>query len=418
MNHIKNKLVIMLLVLSVIIVSGCDSKQYTENTYIKGQDFQYMYFRQGSSPVMAEAENGYYFLSGCYLYYADKKTMKPVILCNKPNCLHDNETNDEKVINCNAFFYNYASSFISYYDGNIYVISGKVGKIEEYELIKISSDGTKRETILEFDVKPMSVAIHRGKLYYEQTAYDKSQNSVYSIKEFNLNKFNVKPKTIYSGSLEGGHIQDLMCYGNNLYFLEFAHNKKSFTNIDMRYDILTGKTSRLYTDIDSDDPEFASYPSIHNGKIYYSTSKCNIDGTAKTKNSFICNLDGSNKKEIFNIDKDSVFLSDLKYLYTNDLRWSADAKTKEQQKLRILDENGKVINSIKTGYINDYSEIICGGDSHLFVITGTEDKFQILYADKKQFTLTGRIELKPFFEIDKNHMTPAVTIDSNTTIEN
>ncbi|QNU66030.1 hypothetical protein EHE19_014225 [Ruminiclostridium herbifermentans] len=419
MKYLKNKLILVYIMTLLITLSGCGGKQSTENTYIKDQDSQFMYFSQGSSPIMAEAENGYYFFSGSYLYYADKNTMKPVILCNKPNCIHDRENDPKKVYNCNAFFSNDASPFISYYNGNIYVISIILGSSnQQTELLKVSSDGTKRKSILKFDVKPMSLTIHRGKLYYEQAAYDKNQNSVYSIKEFNLNKFNAKPKTIYTGTLEGGHIQDLMCYGNNLYFLEFAHNENSFTDIHMRYDILTGKANRLYNDIDSDDLEFASYPSIHNGKIYYSVSKYNMDGTSQTKNSYVCNLDGSNKKEIFSIDKDSVFLSDQQYLYSNDIIWSADAKPKDQQKLRILDNNGKVINSIDTGYINDNSSVICGGDLHLFITTSTKDKFQIFYADKKQFTKTGKIEIKTFFEMDIDRMTPAIVTGNDLIIEN
>ncbi len=413
----KSKFILVYILIFLFTLSSCGGKQYTENTYINGQDFQYMYFRQGSSPIMAESENGYYFFSGCYLYYADKATMKPVILCNKPNCLHDNEKNDKKVFNCNAFFYNYASPFIAYYDGNIYVVSGSVGINEEYELIKISSDGTKRESILKFDVKPMSVAIHRGRVYYDQTAYDKDQKSVYCINEFELGGFNKKPKTLYTGRLEGGHIQDLMCYGNNIYFTEFAHSEKAFTTITMRYDILTKEASKLFPSINENSMELSSYPAVFNEKLYYSVSKYNPDGTSQELNSFMCDLDGKNSKRIFDLDKDSVFLSDLKYLYSNDLRWSADAKPKDQQMLRILDKDGKVQNSLKTGDINDYSDIICGGELHLFVTSGNDNKYQIFYVDKSKFGL-GKIELQQFFEIDKDRMTPAVATDSETIIEN
>lgn len=417
-KYLKNIYIIAILMIFLIMSYGCGNSQYTENTYIEGQDFQYMYFRQGTTPIMAETEKGYYFFSGYYLYYADKQAMKPVILCNKPNCLHDEETDPKKVYSCNAFFSNGATPFIACYGGSIYLLSSVLGKGgQETELLRVSYDGTKRKSILKFDVKPTFLAIHRGKLYYEETAYDKNQKSIYSIKVFDINKLNAKPEDIYTGSLEGGHIQDLMCYGNSLYFLEFAHNKKSFTSIQMRYDILTGKTGRLFTDVDSDDLVLASCPSIYNGKIYYSVSKYNADGTVQTKNSFVCDLDGNNKKETFNIDKDSVFLADRQYLYSNDIIWSADAKPKEQQKLRVLDGNGQVIDSIHTGSINDNSSVLCGGDQHLFIISGTENKFQIFYADKKQVG-SGKIELKPFFEIDRDRMTPAIVTGNDLNIEN
>ncbi|MHB8063341.1 MAG: hypothetical protein ACYDG2_12010, partial [Ruminiclostridium sp.] len=381
MRYLKNKLVILSLIIYLIVLSGCGSKTITENSYIKGQDFQYMYFEQGSSIIMAETENGYYFFSGWYLYYADKQTMKPVILCSKPNCLHDTETDPKKVYNCNAFFRSPGVlPFIAYYDGDIYVMSTEFGKGKnEYELVKISFDGTKRKSILSFDVEPTSLAIHRGKLYYTQTAYDKNQKSIYAIREFDLKKFNAKPKEIYTGVLEGGNIQDLMCYGNNLYFLEFAHNEKSFSNINMRYNIITGKAVRLFSDINYNDMEISSYPAIYNGKLYYSVAKYNTDGTAITKESFVCDLNGENKKKIFEVDKDSIILADQYYLYSNDIIWSSDAKSKDKQKLRILDKDGMKIDSISTGNINDNSSILCGGESHLFIKTSTENKFQIFY---------------------------------------
>ncbi len=41
-------------------------------------------------------------LVGYYLYYVDKETMEYTPLCNKPNCLHQKETDPMKVTNCNA----------------------------------------------------------------------------------------------------------------------------------------------------------------------------------------------------------------------------------------------------------------------------------------------------------------------------
>ncbi|RCX18245.1 hypothetical protein DFR58_1053 [Anaerobacterium chartisolvens] len=405
MKSFKNSLIIAYLIICVALLPGCAGKNITGNTYIEGQDFQYMYFTQGRVPMMAESESGYYFFSGFYLYYADKKTMKPVILCNKPNCLHDAETDPQKVYNCNAFF-RMVSPFLAYYDGSLYVTSTIFGKgREDYELVKLSQDGTSRKSVLTFDSQPGSLAIHRGKVYYVQNVYDKSLQSYYKISEFDLKKFGAKPRDIYAGKLEGGHIQDLKCYGDSLYFTEYAHTEKMITTRAMRYDIITGKTARLFTD---NDMEIVLDPEIYDNKLYY-TMEILEDGVVKEGDTFVSDLKGENSRKSFSIDKDSIILADRKYLYANDNRFSLDAKPRDQQALRILDRDGKSVGSIKTGHIDKHFSVICGGDSHLFITTYTEDKFQIFYADKSEFG-TGEIELKPFFEIEQEHARPGIEI--------
>jgi hypothetical protein len=418
MKTFKYLFALFLIILSIGIFAACNNKKNIQNVhpisnnyysnsshYVDGQDYQYMYFTQGEPLQMAESKTGYYFLSGEYIYYADKKNMKPVILCNKPNCLHDRETDPTKVDNCNAFVC--GVNFLAYYDGNLYATCKASGKqSDENELIKISLDGTKRTAVLKFDSEPNSLAIHRGKVYYTETVFDKNQKAIYGVKEFDLKNIIAKPHDIYTGTLQKGDIQDLECYDNNLYFTEFGDNGKITTTRVMRYDILSGKISRMFT---NDDAINTSAPIIYDNKLYYQLIKNNIDGSIKEMHCFTCDLDGRNAKETFNVNNENChFLSDEHYLYVNSISFPLNETNRKNQVINIVDKNGKIVDSIKTSSFI-YPKVVCGGDDYLFIRTMTEDKFEIFYADKKQFG-SGKITLKPFFQIDRKRMTPNVEV--------
>lgn len=82
----------------LLIISGCSKNKPTyQDAYILEDDYQY-YLSHGA----AENEQGYFFTrfdanTGILVYYLDKESMKATVLCNKPECKHDDE-------NCNAQF--------------------------------------------------------------------------------------------------------------------------------------------------------------------------------------------------------------------------------------------------------------------------------------------------------------------------
>ena len=83
---------------------------------------------------MAETEDGFFYLCGSILYYADKKDMNNwVAVCNKPNCSH---TSDE----CNAWV-NYE---IAQKDGKLYTVYLEDGEIHVYE---IPADGSGKQDV-------------------------------------------------------------------------------------------------------------------------------------------------------------------------------------------------------------------------------------------------------------------------------
>ena len=112
---------VLTFILTVTLASCGKEEAITGMEYVEGQDQQYFYSDLGSNTLFTETEDGYYYFVVHYLCYTDKETMQSTVLCGRPDCLHQNETNPERTLDCNAYFS--GAQFLQYYDGNLYVVS-------------------------------------------------------------------------------------------------------------------------------------------------------------------------------------------------------------------------------------------------------------------------------------------------------
>ena len=404
---IKKFILITTTLLMLLLLTSCSKKYNMEDTYINGQDYQYTYAPpDGGMPRIAESGNGYYFLSGYYLYYADKSTMDPVILCNKPNCLHQEETDQEKVANCNAFYM--GNEFVSYFDDSVYILDKKPEEhnIRSSRLIQLSKDGTKRKSVVKFEYPPMSLAIHRGKVYASTTVYKSDETSVYGINSYDLGKsITQKPVTIYEGIFQNGNIQDIKCYGNNVYFKEYGVDNQGNTKRIMRYDLVTGEVTIMFKENGNELPEnyiFANDKIIHRSSVLAEET-----GEVISNKNIISNLDGTNEVETFKSGNYEKLYSDGQYLYLDDVKWSPFSKKREDQRLKVLDNSGNVIASLKPDMFSTSYSLISGSKEHLFLIDTMNDMYQIFYSNKDEFE-HGKIEFYLMFEIESDKLTPGV----------
>lgn len=82
------------------------------DSFVEETDYQYQYVYGGSmGGYIARAKDTMYFKIGSYIYQMDEQTEILMPLCNKPNCLHDKETNDERIEECYAYFIEKTKSF-------------------------------------------------------------------------------------------------------------------------------------------------------------------------------------------------------------------------------------------------------------------------------------------------------------------
>ena len=108
MKRIVTVLLVLCMMIGLIpILSGCDSGNHFQapdvyedlpDTYVESADYPIGFDGGASGPFVAPTENGYYFLGGRHLYYMDKDSLSPQILCNRPECTH-------KTADCNALFF-------------------------------------------------------------------------------------------------------------------------------------------------------------------------------------------------------------------------------------------------------------------------------------------------------------------------
>ena len=203
----KNIMFFLLLILSIFTI-GCNNEKYLGNEYIEEKDAQYMFMRTDGERYITRSEEGYYFINGLYLYYCDFNEMEPLVLCNKPNCLHDKEVDSSKKYNCNGFLITGVTpKLLTIYDGYIYcdIEADFLKDSFNPELIRISLDGDKRETVCKLESDIYSMALHRGKLYYSVSKLslesDDAEKGIYqyTLKEYDILNSGSEIKELFTG---------------------------------------------------------------------------------------------------------------------------------------------------------------------------------------------------------------------------
>ena len=385
----------------MIMLSGCSPKILYENRYIDGQDHQFYFYSSESAHSMAESESGYYFLGGQYLYYVDKANMTPVIVCNKPNCLHNEEADSTKTLYCNAFFEGAKSLF--YYNNSLYISSTETTMTRESEFLKVSLDGTRRKSLFKFDGAISSAALHRGVLYYAAQVWDDKGQAIVSVNATNLNG---KNKEIYKETFSLGNVNDIICYGNFVYFKTFDNTEDGHFDKMVQHNIVTEETEVLF-----DNPVMLSIdnPIFIEDKMYYRKTKVKIpDMSLDYQEGFVADIDGSNEKNSFDLGFPVNINSDWHYLYARDIEWSPFSKPVEEQYLTIYTIDGEEVDKVYTGSFGSLQSLIPGGEEHMFLQQNDSDFLRIYYADKTQIS-TGNIEWKLLFEVEREKLYPVVT---------
>ena len=219
------KIIVCCLMTGVIVfTSGC-SEKYDGEFNLK-TDYQYTYDNNITSwrKVQSDSDGKYIYKKG-YIYYYNNKTKTMTPLCNKPNCLHDMETDQNRLLDCNACTSPFGlrdDEFIQYYDGYVYYVY-------EDSLYRIKKDGSKKDKIFTADdgLYINSWIIHKGYLYYETISFSSGEGEstvVYAeakLKSLKLssNMSEKKAKVIYvndDDNYKDGHIYSVKAYKNYL----------------------------------------------------------------------------------------------------------------------------------------------------------------------------------------------------------
>ena len=200
----------------LIVLSGCQSIDYTAlpDSYNKETDYPYT-FLSANEIAIAPVENGYYYVKGDFLFFLDGTSKEIAVVCNRPDCKHQYETDSKEVWKCDGYLGGVNFCNVQVYEGAVYTLTK--GSTENdvldlgtgNKLTKISLDGTKRE-----DIRPVSITqagsaqplrIHRGYAYYIEDS--KEGQALY---RFSLDDSQAKVETVYSTK---SYVSEFIPYG-------------------------------------------------------------------------------------------------------------------------------------------------------------------------------------------------------------
>ena len=246
-------LFLILTVLSILFLSCAPgqikSSSYSKN-YLPGEDYNPSSQNLlDSDDVFASTDKGLYFIANDYLFYLDYATMKAEPFCFRPDCLHNKENDQDKVLDCDAFLGSCsAGDLIACYNNKIYTIcvnrSTGTGDLIEMEL-----DGSSRRTVISDlpSKKAVRPLLHRGVIYYTTQSYSLDGETKAALMAYSLISGSKEPEAVYTVS-ENGYLRGLFPCRDQVFFYEAVYKEGTaeIKSIDlMKYDIRTRKTERI-----------------------------------------------------------------------------------------------------------------------------------------------------------------------------
>ena len=300
------KVIIILIMLAMCCTLGACRSDEERNTGIPdvplfSADFNFETDNQyylGSTKI-AEGPEAYYFFVGYYLYYADKDTLDAYPLCNRADCLHDQETNYDRRQECNAYIM--LPESISYYNGKLYVINTEVAEIEFVTSIKkFSLDGVYEGEVGTLETLN-SVIQHKGKLYYGYTeipvdagkddwgtaylaSYDLGTGKKEIIGQWSRNEYR--------------EVQFRYAFGDRVYYTLYDNSRR----LEI-FNINDGTITTLES-INKEQGAMIAKTMIYHDRILYHEYRVNDDGEdiEYNKGLYMAELDGSNPHRVGEVE--------------------------------------------------------------------------------------------------------------------
>lgn len=394
------KLTIFLcVVLCFTVLFGCSSlPPNSGSSYVEGQDHQFMYQTDSFITGMAESPDGYYFMVLNFLYYMDKDTMKPVVLCGKPDCLHGKETDPSRIWKCSGYFLTGATKFIAWWDGNLYAYVKRTQEADDLgagALVRISPDGSKREEIYRFSEEPGHMAIHRGKLYFASAFYDLGLDANYRLRSINLTQDRGNEQVLFEGNRESGSIQSIWCYGNRLYFLE-QFSEDGFVKFEWRQvDLMTGTVKPMQNNqfVMGAAPDGLASVFLHDQNIE----------SPENRQLWKTGFDGESREVWFSLGEEERYYFDGRdpYVYT-----PFGVMDNVPITLKRLDSQGNPVGEADMNVAASFQDsFFLGDEKYLFFSILDEEQHYHLYSVSKAELSTGVAQPREVIEIEEQETT-------------
>lgn len=388
MRFIKKLIALLSCCSLLFLLVSCSQAKITANieqnaeNYIFDEDYQ-NYFSPLSS--IAKTEDGYFFLSGSYLFFYDVKGQEAYPFCNKVNCDH----NDSR---CSAYISPlqfYMGTDIYYYDKALYMLGHEKSDntSDSIYIYQISlENGKQRKAAYLFDSTvgvSITCILHRGYVYFANGGGEMKESEAFlcrtKLGELNSDAVEV----IYSFKGIGVNIGNLNAYGNNILFNTYSYSDIQGNGYKKDTNYINIHSLETETIHNNDYSRF----SVDN-KIYYFKDEKNVlcyDMASKSTDMF-CEINGP-----------CYISADSNYIYFDNLQSVIVGITdKKDRKIFVYDKRGNYITSIAPKSQDD--ECFFGGDDIMIfkeAVAGEEiesdgshgyyvfDKSQLTSSDKQ-----------------------------------
>ena len=363
------------LLLGAAAVSFVPKLTLAEETQKDSLDWNAAYYNNSYEKFVTESELGYYIAVNNYLYFVEKESLTPILLCSKPNCMHKDSS-------CQAIFQQ-GQAQIVYYDGMLYGIddTGLFSKgSRSYNLMEITADGENRDKKAVIETDGNNFLIHRNQIF--TTYIDEDDHGV--ITAFDLETG--KQESIYRSEWNMSQIMDLYAYEDRLYFSETGvdDNETYIAALDCT-DLSTGETveNLLQNSPEIEDSE-AYVVGISDEKLYIRLSSMD---TMKS-DIYVCDLDGTDAKYITQMslgqtvmDDENIYLASFEdnqiYVYTKEGEQVSviAIEEKSQDERHLLDVN-PVAGSGQYGFISCFFGMT-DGQVYRSILAFDKDKLEM-----------------------------------------
>ncbi len=343
---------ILLCILTILLLlSGCAKAggMPKDNRFHAETDYPYagmpiMQFFAGSSIV--QGGEGYYVFVPHTLFFLDRGAAEPIPVCGRPDCMHYDEPKIEDFRACNAYLNAFGMTQLAFWDGNLYTIQlvghGGFGN-QRMELMRISADGSQRESLWTFGRDPTvsEMILHRGCLYWGDRVFDESGNLIGGLYRFQLQKPGAKPELLAEMTVSGQNVlQNLTAYGQRLYFRRYLNEERFEPETEFCiYDLNTGELKSIPNEEGRRDDTLA----FAGGKLLLGYSAPEPEDAERyVTRLFRCGLDGEGRT--FLGEDCGIFTADERYIYRLAVKLMGESA--DNQRLYIYDTDYKLLDSI------------------------------------------------------------------------
>ncbi len=412
----KKKVTVMFLAV-LLFVCGCGSKKDDEAFNIE-TDWQYQMEIPASlsDRMTADSQGSIYFVNGYFLYKYDAETGEAAPLCSRPNCLHDQETDPEKIIKCHAFFDFWGKDANIYYEnGSIYLVylsealARNKTKPEDNplgtRLVRIAADGGSRETVRVIDNMVPYVRLHRGNCYYEIYWYEEDRTEHKEVHCFSLSRPSVDRVILeIPEDMSSVLTYFLYPYGRYLYIYAPGYSEEAGARVNRlyRYSPDNGDLEKLFLPEQKESREIGGVISFQN-KLHEFFYEDGVSDRGTWSPPYVSPLyamemNGSSPNEAMDLPAPKIY-TDGEFLYVSNASTiaSLDGSSNEGRtaKVWVYDKDYHIVDTFSEEVYNQYLfDFAMGiGDYGYRILRDEEDEFYgcLQLFDKSQIgTMDGK----------------------------